>query len=100
MNQSVQVFGNQVQLTLENLKCGGCGKTIQKALSALDLVNIVVNPEFDHVSFDSPIEPSQVNAAIAALEALGYPLAHSAGGFKTLKLTAKRYVSYALGKLS
>ncbi len=101
MNQQtgIQVKGTRTQLLVDNIKCGGCGKTITNGLNELGLTNVEVNPEASTVEFDSPTE-SKLNLALTKLKELGYPLVDTEEGFKALALKAKSYLSCAIGKMS
>lgn len=101
MNQTgIQVKGTRTQLLLDNIKCGGCGKTITKGLNELGLNNVEVNPEASMVEFDNPNDSSKLNLALAKLKELGYPLIETEEGLKALALKAKSYLSCAIGKMS
>lgn len=92
--------GSRTSLTLENIKCDGCGKTISKNLSDLGLKSIVVDPSSSTVEFDNPADSSKIDEAIGKLRGLGYPLVETAEGVKALALRAKSYLSCAIGRVS
>lgn len=80
-------------LEVVNIKCGGCAKTITKALEDLDCTNISVSHDTQIVSFENGDEKS----VIKKLESLGYPLKDSEAA-KSLLKKAKSYASCAVGK--
>jgi len=75
-------------LEVVNVKCGGCAKTITKALENLECTNITVSHDTQKISFENGIEK---------LESLGYPLKDSEAASSLLK-KAKSYASCAVGK--
>jgi copper chaperone len=82
-----------------NIKCGGCARSIERALRA--------DPRITSVEIDVPagvvqIEASEdtTEAARATLLGLGYPEAGSAEGMAALKAKAKSFVSCAAGRLA
>ncbi|MBM1106601.1 heavy-metal-associated domain-containing protein [Aurantibacter crassamenti] len=84
-------------IIVQNLKCGGCAKTITSKLVELNSISDVeVNFDFSSVSFHC----IDVNDAILAkekLQAIGYP---SIDAKNTVVSKAKSYVSCATGKIS
>lgn len=84
-------------LIIENLKCGGCVKTVTKLLEGIEGISAVtVKAETGEVEFDYSGETSTVQTAREKLAAAGYP----PEGEGNLWLTAKSYVSCAKGKMS
>ena len=81
-----------------NIKCGGCARSIERALRA--------DPRITSVAVDVPagwvsIEASEdvTAGARATLLRLGYPEAGSAEGMAALKARARSFVSCAVGRL-
>ena len=86
-------------LTVENIKCGGCAGTITKRLTALDSVSdCQVDVEKGIVSITG--EESGKIEVTALLLKLGYPESGTAEGLKAAKARAKSFVSCAVGKMS
>lgn len=86
-----------ISIKIQNLKCGGCAKTITDSLSKITTisdVNVVI--EDDSVSFSPESE-----AAIATVEKrlldLGYP---PEGTKNSVVSKAKSFVSCATGKIN
>lgn len=86
-----------ISIKIQNLKCGGCAKTITDSLSKITTisdVNVVI--EDDLVSFSPESE-----AAIATVEKrlldLGYP---PEGTKNSVVSKAKSFVSCATGKIN
>lgn len=96
----IVVQGDRTQLIVENIKCGGCAKTISKSLSELGFKNVAVNPEQSFVELDSPKNPDTIGDAIAKLRELVYPLIETEEGLRAVALKAKSYLSCAIGKIS
>lgn len=99
-NPGIQKIGSRTRLIVDNIKCGGCAKTITKALNDLSLENIFVNPESSFVELDSPKDSAKLLEAVAKLKSLGYPLIDTEDGLKAVALKAKSYLSCAIGKMS
>jgi copper chaperone len=81
-----------------NIKCGGCARSIERALRA--------DPRVTSVEVDVPAglvrveaAPEAMDDARATLLRLGYPEAGSAEGVAALKAKAKSFVSCAVGRL-
>ena len=81
-----------------NIKCGGCARSIERALRA--------DPRVTSVEVDVPAGRVSIEAsadagtdARATLLRLGYPEAGSAEGIAALKAKAKSFVSCAAGRL-
>lgn len=99
-NSGILVLGSRTQLTVENIKCGGCANTITKELKNIGLQNISVDPEQCTVEMDTPENSNAVSSAIKKLRELGYPLIETEEGIKAALLKAKSYLSCAIGKIS
>jgi copper chaperone len=90
---------NQIQVHVENIKCGGCEKSIIKGLSAIEgLSNIVIDREQQLVSVNA--DESLRGALIAKLKSMGYPEQGSLSGFDAGLANAKSFVSCAIGRVS
>lgn len=96
----VEQTGSRTRLIVDNIKCGGCAKTIAKALNGLGFEDVTVNPESSFVEMNSPEDFTKLNVAISKLRDLGYPLIDTEEGLKALALKAKSYLSCAIGKIS
>lgn len=99
-NKGISIHGTRTQLIVDNIKCGGCAKTITKSLTELGFKNIAVDPGQSSVELDSPDNPEAITGAIKKLEALGYPLIETEEGLRAIALKAKSYISCAIGKIS
>ncbi|MDG2354044.1 MAG: heavy-metal-associated domain-containing protein [Gammaproteobacteria bacterium] len=87
-----------MNITVENIKCGGCAGTITKKLSSdFDTENIEVNIEQGTISIDID-DTRRVEVAKVLLD-LGYPETDSVHGFDSAKAKAKSFVSCAIGKM-
>ena len=83
-------------ITIANLKCSGCEKTIKKALLKIEgvsSVKIVHEKDTVKVIFDDNIEREKITNK---LHSLGYPEASEDNG---LLLKLKSYSSCIIGKL-
>jgi len=86
-----------MKTTLEvvNIKCGGCAKSITKALEKAGAVDISVSPDTQKISFESSEE--KITEIQKILEDMGYPEKNSEAATSLLK-KGKSYVSCAVGK--
>ena len=90
---------NQIQIHVENIKCGGCEKSIIKGLSAIEgIANISINRDQQLVSVDA--EDSLRDALVAKLKSMGYPEHGSVSGLAAGFANAKSFVSCAIGRVS
>ncbi len=87
------------ELSVENIKCGGCASTISTKLNALDTVN---ETQVDVENGIVTIIGDQSGRADVAqlLLSLGYPESGTAEGLKAAKAKAKSFVSCAVGKFN
>jgi len=84
---------------IDNLKCGGCEKTILKGLNALDgVTDVSVDHELKMVSLHA--DPAMRAAILNTLQDMGYPEKGSIEGFEAGVSNIKSYVSCAIGKMS
>ncbi|WP_299051251.1 heavy-metal-associated domain-containing protein [uncultured Polaribacter sp.] len=87
----------KTELIIQNLKCGGCAKTITTNISELNNVEDVnVNVEKSSVSFTF-INDETLNQVVKTLSKLGYPVQGDKNSFVS---KAKSFVSCASGKMS
>lgn len=83
------------EIYIENLKCGGCAKTITSELSGIKGVdNVDVNVTDSKVTFNSP--DSLVETIKEKLSKLGYP---EVGDTNNIMHKAKSFVSCAVGRM-
>lgn len=86
------------EISVENIKCGGCVNTITTKLNAIDGV------EGSDVDIENGVititgdETNKVEVAELLLK-LGYPEKGTAEGLKAAKAKAKSFVSCAVGKM-
>ncbi|SMC74786.1 heavy-metal-associated domain-containing protein [Cellulophaga tyrosinoxydans] len=87
----------KTSIIVQNLKCGGCAKTITNKISEISGITAInVDVENSVVSFSS----DNTNSAIAVknkLKSIGYP---SIDDENTFTSKAKSFVSCATGKIS
>jgi len=87
------------ELSVENIKCGGCANTITTRLNALDAVSdSQVDIENGVVTITGD-ESSKAEVAQLLLK-LGYPEKGTAEGLKAATAKAKSFVSCAVGRMS
>jgi copper chaperone len=90
---------HDMHFEIDNLKCGGCEKTILKGLNALDgVTDVSVDHELQMVSLQA--EPAMRAAIVDKLQDMGYPEKGSIEGFEAGVSNIKSYVSCAIGKIS
>lgn len=81
---------------IQNLKCGGCAKTITDTLTKiLGIENVLVSTVEDSVCFGYA-EKDDLNVVKEALWKLGYPID---GEKNSLSRKATSYVSCAIGRI-
>lgn len=86
------------QISVENIKCGGCAATIKNKLSELDVVTATdVAIEEGIVTVDG--DESGRDVVAAELLRLGYPETGTAEGIKAATAKAKSFVSCAIGRI-
>lgn len=84
------------KIRVQNLKCGGCAKTIIQKLSELDFVsNVEVAVEESIVSVNLT-DLNKLTAIKQTLSKLGYPAENDSN---SIGKKAKSYVSCAIGKI-
>ena len=90
---------NQIQVHVENIKCGGCEKSIIKGLSAIKgISNISINRDQQLVSVDA--DESLRPELLSKLKSMGYPEQGSVSGLDAGLANAKSFVSCAIGRVS
>lgn len=88
-----------MQIEIENLKCGGCEKSILKGLAGLgEISDVVVDHEHKRVSFKG--DPSVRDAVVSKLRSMGYPEKDALSGIAAGLANAKSFVSCAIGRVS
>jgi len=90
---------NQIQVHVENIKCGGCEKFIINGLNSIEGVsNIVIDQEQQMVSVLA--DESLRDALVSKLKSMGYPEHGSVSGLDAGLANAKSFVSCAIGRIS
>lgn len=88
-----------MQIEIENLKCGGCERSILKGLGALDgVAEVSVDREHQTVKVLAPENLRQ--AVTDKLRAMGYPEKGTVQGLGAGLANAKSFVSCAIGRVS
>lgn len=86
----------KTSIIVQNLKCGGCAKTITGKLSEIDnITDIYIDVDESKVSFNY-LHQSDLESVKNKLSALGYP---SIDDNNSVLSKAKSFVSCATGKL-
>lgn len=89
----------RMQIEIDNLKCGGCEKSIIKGLSAMpEVADLVVDREQQMVRFAGAA--SDRDAVVQKLRSMGYPEKGSLAGMKAGMANAKSFVTCAVGRMS
>ena len=90
---------NQIQVHVENIKCGGCEKSIIKGLTSIEgLSNIVVDRDQQLVSVTA--DASLRVALVLKLKSMGYPEHGSVSGLDAGLANGKSFVRCAIGRVS
>ena len=86
-------------ISVENIKCGGCANTITTRLNALDIIDSCeVDIDTGIISING--DESSKQEVSQLLLKLGYPESGTAEGLKAATAKAKSFVSCAVGKMS
>jgi copper chaperone len=97
--KGVSMSVNQIQVHVENIKCGGCEKSIIKGLTSIEgLSNIVIDRDQQLVKVTADESLREVIAA--KLKSMGYPEYGSVSGLDAGLANAKSFVSCAIGRVS
>ena len=81
---------------IQNVKCGGCAKTIRNSVSEIEGVGMIhVDHDAHTISFES--NEDTVPLVVKRLDELGYPVDESDN---SLVKKAKSFVSCARGRVS
>lgn len=89
----------ELRFEVENVKCGGCARSIEKALAADPRVTrVAVDPAASTVVVEATADVR--SAAAATLARLGYPEKGSVEGLRSAAAAAKSFVSCAVGRLA
>ena len=90
---------NQIQVHVENIKSGGCEKSIVKGLMSIEgLSDVEIDREQQLVSVTA--DASLRDALVAKLKSMGYPEHGSVSGLDAGLANAKSFVSCAIGRVS
>ena len=88
-----------LDIQVENIKCGGCANSIEKKIKAVSGVSdVVVDIENGKIVVSG--ESISREKVIQELTHMGYPEIGSVEGLKAAATKAKSYVSCAIGKIS
>jgi copper chaperone len=99
VNKGASMSVHQIQIQVENIKCGGCEKSIIRGLSSIEgLSNIVIDRDQQMVSVNA--DESLREVLISKLKSMGYPEHGSVTGLDAGLANAKSFVSCAIGRVS
>jgi len=85
-------------ISVDNIKCGGCARTIEKSLLKIESIQKVsVNIEEGLVTVEG--ETIDKENLAKTLLSLGYPESGSTEGISSLTSKAKSFVSCAIGRM-
>ena len=87
------------QISVENIKCGGCASTIRTRLEAMEGVTTIAVDIGEGIVTVEAAEDTRA-AVTAKLLKLGYPESGTAEGIAAAKAKAKSFVSCAVGRIS
>lgn len=88
-----------IEIHVDNIKCGGCANTIRKELLRDDRITevcVAVEAGSVCVTSDSDLR----DEVVKRLAGLGYPEAGTVEGLGSAKAKAKSFVSCAIGRMS
>ncbi len=87
------------QISVENIKCGGCASTIRSKLEAMDGID-KVDVLVEQGIVDIQAADDTRDAVTAKLLTLGYPETGTTEGIAAATAKAKSFVSCAVGRLN
>lgn len=88
-----------IEIEVENIKCGGCASTIINKLGNADgVLDVDVDLETGTVTIDGDTSRREQYAGILA--SIGYPEAGTTQGLSSAGAIAKSFVSCAVGRLN
>jgi len=88
----------QYEISVENIKCGGCASTISKKLGEIEGIETVdIDIGQGIVKVHGTEGMRELLAAM--LQKLGYPESGTAEGIAAAKAKAKSFVSCAVGRI-
>jgi copper chaperone len=87
------------QISVENIKCGGCASTIRTKLEAMEGVT-TIDVDIGNGIVTVEADEDTRTAVTAKLLKLGYPESGTAEGIAAAKAKAKSFVSCAVGRMS
>ena len=92
-------MAEQMQIEIDNLKCGGCARSILKGLAELPgVTNAEVDMDQQLVKYEGT-EATRLQVA-DKLRAMGYPERGTLHGLSAGVANAKSFVSCAIGRIS
>jgi copper chaperone len=92
-------MAEHMQIGIENLKCGGCARSILKGLAELPgVTNAEVDMDQQLVKYEGT-EATRLQVA-DKLRAMGYPERGTLHGLSAGVANAKSFVSCAIGRIS
>lgn len=87
----------ELRFEVENVKCGGCARTIERTLTAdARIARVAVDPAAGTVVVEATEDVR--GEVAAALARLGYPEKGSVEGVRAAAAAAKSFVSCAVGR--
>ena len=88
-----------MEIQIENLKCGGCARSIMNGLAQMEGVsNVEVDQDTKRVKFMG--EESLRGLVAEKLRSMGYPEEGTLEGLSAGVASAKSFVSCAIGRIS
>ncbi len=88
----------QETISVENIKCGGCARTIENNLKKIEsLHSVTVNVEAGLITVEG--DNLQREELVKLLLSLGYPEKGSVSGLSSFKAKATSVVSCAIGRI-
>lgn len=89
----------EISVQVENIKCGGCEKSIVRGLQAVDgITDVRVDRATQTVSASG--DASLRSAMVDKLRSMGYPQAGTLSGLDAGLAGAKSFVSCAIGRMA
>ena len=90
---------SSIEVHVENIKCGGCEKSIVRGLQEIaGVTGVQIDREQQRVSVEAP--QALREQVVQKLLSMGYPEQGSVSGLSAGLVNAKSFVSCAIGRMS
>lgn len=99
VSRKQDTMSNTFHIEIDNLKCGGCERSILNGVGAIDGVT-AVTVDREHHTVNVVADAALRSAVADKLRAMGYPEKGSVSGLNAGLANAKSFVSCAIGRMA